>query len=322
MFGTAGLPHILMRFFTVPTAQQARKSVVWAMAIIGGFYVLTPLLGFGAPRDAMGCAAATCRRVAAPPRCRPGPPRAMTERDARGTSAKCASRRGVRVGTCLAFGAPSPPAAPDPMNAVPDRTLPARRSVRRVVTAPPLAVQRLPQVPRTKLVEAAARVIARRGHRGLLWSHVAREAGTRSLVVQRRFEDIDQLVYECHVGSAALVEASLLRAETAAGPARDRLGAFLVTALRLKRERGSLLPLRGVPALPTTSAKRLREREQMIRVRLERLLRKGERDGSLATPDREAAIELVLATLHHHSGARDTHDPALVRLVLVALAPR
>ncbi|MGE5160378.1 MAG: cation acetate symporter [Betaproteobacteria bacterium] len=50
VFGTAGLPHILMRFFTVPTAQEARKSVIWAMAIIGGFYVLTPFLGFGAAK--------------------------------------------------------------------------------------------------------------------------------------------------------------------------------------------------------------------------------------------------------------------------------
>jgi cation/acetate symporter len=48
VLGTAGLPHILMRFFTVPTAQQARKSVIWAMAIIGGFYVLTLFLGTGA----------------------------------------------------------------------------------------------------------------------------------------------------------------------------------------------------------------------------------------------------------------------------------
>jgi cation/acetate symporter len=47
VFGTAGLPHILMRFFTVPTAQEARKSVIWAMAIIGGFYVLTLFLGLG-----------------------------------------------------------------------------------------------------------------------------------------------------------------------------------------------------------------------------------------------------------------------------------
>jgi len=48
VLGTAGLPHILMRFFTVPTAQEARKSVIWAMAIIGGFYVLTLFLGMGA----------------------------------------------------------------------------------------------------------------------------------------------------------------------------------------------------------------------------------------------------------------------------------
>jgi cation/acetate symporter len=48
VFGTAGLPHILMRFFTVPSAQEARKSVIWAMAIIGGFYVLTLFLGLGA----------------------------------------------------------------------------------------------------------------------------------------------------------------------------------------------------------------------------------------------------------------------------------
>ena len=50
VFGTAGLPHILMRFFTVPTALQARRSVVWAMVIIGGFYVLTLFLGFGAAK--------------------------------------------------------------------------------------------------------------------------------------------------------------------------------------------------------------------------------------------------------------------------------
>lgn len=48
VFGTAGLPHILMRFFTVPDAHQARVSVIWAMAIIGGFYVLTLIIGNGA----------------------------------------------------------------------------------------------------------------------------------------------------------------------------------------------------------------------------------------------------------------------------------
>jgi len=48
VLGTAGMPHILMRFFTVPTAQAARKSVIVAMWIIGSFYILTTLLGFGA----------------------------------------------------------------------------------------------------------------------------------------------------------------------------------------------------------------------------------------------------------------------------------
>ena len=48
MFGTAGLPHVLMRFFTVPDAKEARKSVFWATTWIGYFYVLTFIIGFGA----------------------------------------------------------------------------------------------------------------------------------------------------------------------------------------------------------------------------------------------------------------------------------
>ncbi|WPU55935.1 cation acetate symporter [Stenotrophomonas acidaminiphila] len=48
MFGTAGLPHILMRFFTVPDAKQARKSVFWATTWIGYFYILIFIIGFGA----------------------------------------------------------------------------------------------------------------------------------------------------------------------------------------------------------------------------------------------------------------------------------
>ena len=48
IFGTAGLPHILVRFYTVPSAQAARTSVVWAMILIGSFYVMTTFLGFGA----------------------------------------------------------------------------------------------------------------------------------------------------------------------------------------------------------------------------------------------------------------------------------
>jgi cation/acetate symporter len=48
MFGTAGLPHILMRFFTVPNAKEARKSVLWATTWIAYFYILTFIIGFGA----------------------------------------------------------------------------------------------------------------------------------------------------------------------------------------------------------------------------------------------------------------------------------
>ena len=48
IFGTAGLPHILVRFYTVPDARTARISVVWAMVLIGSFYIMTTFLGFGA----------------------------------------------------------------------------------------------------------------------------------------------------------------------------------------------------------------------------------------------------------------------------------
>ena len=80
MFGTAGLPHILMRFFTVPDAKAARKSVLWATGWIGYFYLLTFIIGFGAivlvatdpgyPRRPTGrcAAAATWRRSTWPRR--------------------------------------------------------------------------------------------------------------------------------------------------------------------------------------------------------------------------------------------------------------
>src|SRR5438874_1118279 len=48
VFVTAGLPHILVRFYTVPDARTARMSVVWAMILIGSFYIMTTFLGFGA----------------------------------------------------------------------------------------------------------------------------------------------------------------------------------------------------------------------------------------------------------------------------------
>jgi cation/acetate symporter len=48
VLGTAGLPHVLMRFYTVPTSKDARKSVVWAISLIGLFYLFSLVLGFGA----------------------------------------------------------------------------------------------------------------------------------------------------------------------------------------------------------------------------------------------------------------------------------
>ncbi len=48
VLGTAGLPHILIRFYTTPTSRDARKSVLWAIGLIGAFYLMTLVLGFGA----------------------------------------------------------------------------------------------------------------------------------------------------------------------------------------------------------------------------------------------------------------------------------
>ncbi|MCS7482465.1 cation acetate symporter [Umezawaea endophytica] len=48
VLGTAGLPHVLMRFYTVPSAREARRSVLWAIGLIGGFLLMTTVLGYGA----------------------------------------------------------------------------------------------------------------------------------------------------------------------------------------------------------------------------------------------------------------------------------
>ncbi|MGZ8744102.1 MAG: solute symporter family protein [Nocardioides sp.] len=57
VLGTAGLPHILIRFYTVPTSRDARKSVLWAIGLIGTFYLFTLVLGFGAAARLSGDAA-------------------------------------------------------------------------------------------------------------------------------------------------------------------------------------------------------------------------------------------------------------------------
>src|SRR5699024_1067621 len=48
VLGTSGFPHVLMRFYTVRTAKEARRSVVWAIWLIGAFYLFTLVLGYGA----------------------------------------------------------------------------------------------------------------------------------------------------------------------------------------------------------------------------------------------------------------------------------
>ena len=48
VLGTAGLPHVLMRFYTMPNAREARRSVTWAIGLIGLFYLFTLVLGYGA----------------------------------------------------------------------------------------------------------------------------------------------------------------------------------------------------------------------------------------------------------------------------------
>src|SRR2546425_1474514 len=70
ILGTAGLPHILMRFFTVPNAKAARSSVAWAMGLIGSFYVMTTFLGFGAA--ALIGKANICAKVVTGFKCAPG----------------------------------------------------------------------------------------------------------------------------------------------------------------------------------------------------------------------------------------------------------
>ena len=70
ILGTAGLPHILMRFFTVTNAKAARTSVAWAMGLIGSFYIMTTFLGFGAA--ALIGKANICAQVVAGFKCAPG----------------------------------------------------------------------------------------------------------------------------------------------------------------------------------------------------------------------------------------------------------
>lgn len=95
VLGTAGLPHVLMRFYTVPTSREARRSVVWAIWLIGIFYIFTLILGFGAaePRRSGSHQGGTGWRQLGGPAARL---RAWAARSCSGSSRRSPSRRSWR----------------------------------------------------------------------------------------------------------------------------------------------------------------------------------------------------------------------------------
>jgi len=183
-----------------------------------------------------------------------------------------------------------------------------------------------PAITRNSIIDAAARVVARRGDHRMRWSAIAFEAGNEQAVLAARwFEDNLALIDACYARTAHAFAEALLRGETAPGAALDKVAAFLVAALELRRERGSLLSFRRGRDLPTALQRRLHEWDQMVRTRLKRLLTKGRRDGSLALRNLDSACELILASLQVPDVAVDgpgqrMWDGELVELLLAALS--
>jgi hypothetical protein len=175
------------------------------------------------------------------------------------------------------------------------------------------------------VVDAAARCIARRMDHRLRWSVIARESGTDPVRVEKWFEDLNALLGECYARSAQGLSDSLLRAETAPATALDKVAAFIVAALEIRRERGVLLSFRRGADLTPALQRRLNEHDTAVRMRLKRLLNKGRHDGSLALRNLDSAVELLLATLQTPNVVIDgpeqrMWDGELVELLLAALA--
>jgi hypothetical protein len=181
-------------------------------------------------------------------------------------------------------------------------------------------------ITRAAVIDAASRVIARRGDHRMRWSGIAYEAGNEQAVLAASwFEDSSALIDECYARTAQAFAEALLRGETAPGTALDKVAAFLVAALELRRERGSLLSFRRGRDLPNALQRRLHEWDQMVRTRLKRLLTKGRRDGSLALRNLDSACELILASLMVPDVAVEgpeqrMWDSELVELLLAALS--
>jgi len=181
-------------------------------------------------------------------------------------------------------------------------------------------------ITRNAVIDAAARVVARRADHHIRWSAIAHEAGNEQAVLAASwFEDDSALLNECYARTAQAFAEALLRGETATGTAIDKVAAFLVAALELRRERGSLLSFRRGRDLPMPLQRRLHEWDQMVRARLKRMLTRGRRDGSLALRNLDSACELILASLQVPDVAVDgpeqiMWDSELVELLLAALS--
>src|SRR6266850_1578161 len=130
-------------------------------------------------------------------------------------------------------------------------------------------------VTRADVIDAAARVITRRGDHRMRWAAIAYEAGNAQAVMASQwFEDLAALIDECYSRTSQGLSDSLLRAETAPGTALDKLAAFLVAALEIRRARGAFLSFRRGGDLPQPLQRRLHEHDTTVRMRLKRLLNK------------------------------------------------
>jgi hypothetical protein len=179
---------------------------------------------------------------------------------------------------------------------------------------------------RSEVIDAIARVVARQGPGALRWASIVKEAGSSSVSqVWEWYPDLQALLDECYSRTAQGIEESLLVGETAPGSALEKLAAFLVAALDIRRDRGSFLSFRVGDDLPEQQRRRLRERELMLLTRLKRILMKGQQDGSLALRHVDSACAMIFACLEVPATAGDgpeqrMWDGELIELLLAALA--
>jgi len=183
-----------------------------------------------------------------------------------------------------------------------------------------------PRISRWDIVDAAARVVTRRADHRIRWASIAGEVGSAQAEQGALwFDSVPVLIDACYARTAQGLSESLLRAETAPGTALDKLAAFLVAALELRRARGVFLSFRRGGDLPPAMQRRLHEHDTAVRMRLRRLLSSGRGDSSLALRNLDTAVELLLASLQAPTAVVDSPeqrmwDSELVELLLAALS--